>query len=155
MRRRLPTRWSRTELPKEWTAPSWSLLEAWFILPTFLWNYGLRHATRPYISWIEWQQSPSKGRPPMKFGKVWSRIYLTSGCLAETSTKEKRKKLEPKSIKCCHVGYCELQKGFRALNQGSGKVLISRDVIFQEFERGLPGGPPCGISDLIDDIFDR
>jgi len=28
--------------------------------------------------------------------------------------KEKRSKLEPKSIKCSHVGYCELQKGFRA-----------------------------------------
>jgi hypothetical protein len=32
-------------------------------------------------------------------------------------------------------------------------VLISRDVIFQELEKGMPGGPPCGISDLIADIF--
>jgi hypothetical protein len=69
--------------------------------------------------------------------------------------KEKRNKLEPKSIKCCHVGYCELKKGFRAWDQGTGKVLISRDVIFQELEKGMSAGPPCGISDLIADIFDQ
>ena len=34
-------------------------------------------------------------------------------------------------------------------------MLISRDVIFQELEKGMPGGPPCGISDLIADIFDQ
>ena len=34
-------------------------------------------------------------------------------------------------------------------------MLISRDVIFQELEKGMSAGPPCGISDLIADIFDQ
>jgi hypothetical protein len=34
-------------------------------------------------------------------------------------------------------------------------VLISCDIIFQELEKGMPGGPPRGISDLIADIFNQ
>ena len=34
-------------------------------------------------------------------------------------------------------------------------MLISHEVIFQGLKKGMPGGPPCGISNLIVDIFDQ
>ncbi len=33
------------------------------------------------------------------------------------------------------------------------KVLISRNVVFQEFCNGVVGDPPCGVTDLISDVF--
>ena len=46
--------------------------------------------------------------------------------------KGKRGKFDPKAIKCLHMGYCETQKAFRAWDPSSRKILISRDVIFNE-----------------------
>ncbi len=70
--------------------------------------------------------------------------------------KEKRDKFEPKSVKCIHVGYCETQKAFRAWDPNSKKVVISRDVIFQELpdERTVPAKQPS-ILDLVPDILEK
>ena len=46
--------------------------------------------------------------------------------------KGKRGKFDPKAIKCLHIGYSESQKAFRAWDPISRKILISRDVIFNE-----------------------
>lgn len=46
--------------------------------------------------------------------------------------KEKRQKLDEKSIKCILVGYFEASKVYRCYDPLSGKVHISRDVLFEE-----------------------
>ena len=46
--------------------------------------------------------------------------------------KGRRGKFDPKAIKCLHMGYSESQKAFRAWDLISRKILISRDVIFNE-----------------------
>jgi hypothetical protein len=64
--------------------------------------------------------------------------------------KEKRSKFEPKAMKCHHVGYCETQKAFRAWDPVSRKVLISRDVVFQELDdRAVEIERPNSIFDLV------
>ena len=46
--------------------------------------------------------------------------------------KEKRKKLESRSVKCMLIGYSNEKKGYRLLSDG--KFIVSRDVIFDETE---------------------
>jgi hypothetical protein len=43
-----------------------------------------------------------------------------------------RHKLEPKSLKCLFVGYCENTKAYRLWDPASRRLKISRDVIFNE-----------------------
>lgn len=45
---------------------------------------------------------------------------------------EQRQKLDDKSIKCIFIGYSEEFKGYRLYNPDSEKLIISRDVIFNE-----------------------
>jgi len=42
------------------------------------------------------------------------------------------RKLDEKSEKCIFVGYSTQSKGYKLYNRMSGKVVISRDVIFNE-----------------------
>ncbi|KZS04595.1 Uncharacterized protein APZ42_032417 [Daphnia magna] len=64
--------------------------------------------------------------------------------------KEKRGKFDPKAVKCYHVGYCETQKAFRAWDSVNRKVLISRDVVFQELDdRAVEIEQPSSIFDLV------
>jgi hypothetical protein len=46
--------------------------------------------------------------------------------------KEKRTKLENRSMKCMLLGYSDEKKGYRLLS--NGKFIISRDVVFDETE---------------------
>lgn len=46
--------------------------------------------------------------------------------------KEKRSKLDAKAEKLIFVGYDHTTKGFRCVHQKTGKLTISRDVIFHE-----------------------
>lgn len=46
--------------------------------------------------------------------------------------KEKRRKLDPKSIQCIMLGYCEESKGYRLWDGKNKRLLKSRDVVFQE-----------------------
>ena len=45
---------------------------------------------------------------------------------------EKRKKLDRKSTKCIFIGYPDHSKGYKLFDPVSGKILLSRDVIFVE-----------------------
>lgn len=58
------------------------------------------------------------------------------GCKAMAHIpKEKRKKLDEKSIECIFVGYANNAKGYRLYDPESGKIIISRDVIFIEDQK--------------------
>jgi len=46
--------------------------------------------------------------------------------------KQKRQKLDPKSIECVMVGYCNATKGYRLFNKTTKDIIISRDIIFLE-----------------------
>ena len=43
-----------------------------------------------------------------------------------------RRKLDPKSIKCTFVGYCDTTKAYRLWDAVSRRIKISRDVLFNE-----------------------
>lgn len=43
-----------------------------------------------------------------------------------------RHKLQPKSKKCIIIGYIEATKGYRLYNPTTHKIVLSRDVIFNE-----------------------
>ena len=55
------------------------------------------------------------------------------GCIAYVHVlDEVRSKLDPKAEKCVLVGYSEEQKGYRCYNPLTKKIVVSRDVIFDE-----------------------
>lgn len=71
--------------------------------------------------------------------EVWSghRVNLKNlrvfGCEAFAHVDDcKRKKLDPKSKRLIFLGYCENVKGYRLFNPDNNKVVISRDVVFNE-----------------------
>ncbi|RVW37270.1 Retrovirus-related Pol polyprotein from transposon TNT 1-94 [Vitis vinifera] len=43
-----------------------------------------------------------------------------------------RSKLDEKSIKCIFIGYCSQSKGYKLYNPVSGKIIVSRNVVFDE-----------------------
>ncbi len=51
--------------------------------------------------------------------------------------KDERKKLDFKSKKCVFLGYGSTSKGYRLYDPVKKKVILSRDVIFNEFKFGL------------------
>ncbi|CAO2824836.1 unnamed protein product [Amaranthus hypochondriacus] len=55
------------------------------------------------------------------------------GCIAYALNKDQRKdKFDPKGKKYLFVGYSEESKGYRLLDPHSKKLIVSRDVIFDE-----------------------
>lgn len=46
--------------------------------------------------------------------------------------REHRQKLKPKSEPCIFIGYCEANKEYKLYNPKNHKVVISRDIIFDE-----------------------
>ena len=53
-----------------------------------------------------------------------------------------RKKLDPKAVECRMVGYSETSKAYRLWNPNTRRVILSRDVIFQEETVGEVAFPP-------------
>ena len=47
---------------------------------------------------------------------------------------QKRKKLDNKSVKCVHLGMSKESKAYRMYNPVTKKILVSRDVVFDENE---------------------
>lgn len=65
----------------------------------------------------------------MKYFKVF-------GCIRHVHILDiKRKKLDNKSFKCVFLGVSEELKAFRMYDPESKKIVISRDVMFEEEEK--------------------
>ena len=61
------------------------------------------------------------------------------GCVAYCHvSKELRRKLDSKSVKCMFLGYSLEQKGYRLFDPDKQKVFIGRDIIFNEGDRMSP-----------------
>ena len=61
------------------------------------------------------------------------RVFGTN-CYAHIP-KDERSKLDSKSQKCVFLGYCDNRKGYKLYNTHTNKIVISRDVIFNETEK--------------------
>jgi hypothetical protein len=102
-------------------------------LPVKLWAEA--SATAVYLL----NRVPCKAVPTMTPYQAWhgrkpnvSHLHVF-GCDAYAHIpKDERTKLDPKGVKCNFVGYSETQKAFRLWDSSSGKIKISRDVIFNE-----------------------
>lgn len=65
--------------------------------------------------------------------KPWVSHLRIFGCIAYALVNsENRSKLDDKSIKCIFVGYCTHSKAYRLYNPLNGKVVVSRNVVFDE-----------------------
>ena len=62
----------------------------------------------------------------MKHLKVFGYV-----CFAQVP-KKRRTKLDETNEKCIFVGYSSMSKGYRLYNLKTKKIIISRDVIFDE-----------------------
>jgi hypothetical protein len=51
-------------------------------------------------------------------------------------TKENRRKLDAKAIKCIFIGYCSEFKAYKLFDPATHKVFARRDVLFHEKEAG-------------------
>ena len=71
----------------------------------------------PYEAWFGF-------KPKVKHLRVFGSI-----CYALVP-KEKRTKLDSRSLKCTMIGYSDEKKGYRLLT--NGKFIVSRDVIFMK-----------------------
>jgi len=71
--------------------------------------------------------------------EAWSRhkpsvVHMkVFGCIAYAHVlKEKRSKLDDKSVKCIFIGYSIETRSYRLFDPQAKKVIISRDVVFDE-----------------------
>jgi hypothetical protein len=72
------------------------------------------------------EEAWSNMKPSVHYFKVF-------GCLAYAHVTDlQRKKLDPKSIKCVHLGISEESKAYKLYDPVIKKIIVSRDVIFDE-----------------------
>ncbi|KAM5583100.1 hypothetical protein ABKV19_003159 [Rosa sericea] len=61
--------------------------------------------------------------------------FRVFGCIANVHiSDEKRTKLDPKSFKCVLLGVSEETNGYKLYNPVTKKIMVSRDVVFEETE---------------------
>ncbi|KAI3768676.1 hypothetical protein L2E82_19506 [Cichorium intybus] len=88
--------------------------------------YVLNRSTTKALSDITPQEAWSGLKPTVSHFRVW-------GCLAHVHIpKEKRTKLDNKSCICVLTGVSEESKAYRLINPETMKVVISKDVVFEE-----------------------
>ncbi|KAG7553691.1 GAG-pre-integrase domain [Arabidopsis suecica] len=87
-------------------------------------------------------RSPTSALKEKTPEEMWSGIkpkvdyFRIFGCLAHVHVPEqRRKKLDDKSTVCVLIGVSSESKGYRLFNPATGKVMTSRDVVFEE-EKG-------------------
>ena len=85
---------------------------------------------------------PTKALKDITPQEAWSGVkptvnhFRVFGCLAHVHVPhEKRKKLDDRSMCCVLLGVSEETKGYRLYNPMTDKVVVSRDVVFEE-EKG-------------------
>lgn len=88
--------------------------------------YLLNRSPTKSVKNVTPQDAWSGHKPSIKHLKVF-------GCIAYAQIpKEKRKKLDDRGEKCIFIGYSENSKAYKLFNPITNKVIISRDVIFDE-----------------------
>ena len=112
----------------------------------------LGYSKLPHKSWAEAlstavylrNRSPTKAVESMTPFEAWVGEkpnvghLRTFGCVAYAHVaKDERKKLDSKARKCIFLGYGAETKGYRLYDPKREKVFFSRDVVFNEKERGI------------------
>jgi len=103
------------------------------VLPNYFWAKTInttvyilnKSATKP-VEGKTVQEAYNRKRPSVVHFKVFKNEYYMQ------IPNEEQTKLEPKSHKCIFFGYKMYSKGYRLYGPQARKVLLSRDVVFQE-----------------------
>jgi hypothetical protein len=102
-------------------------------VPKNFWPEALKWAT--YVM----NRSPTISVKNITPEEAWSGVkpsvmhFRVFGCLAFVHVPDKhRKKLDNKSIKCVHLGVSDESKAYKLYNPVEKKIIISRDVVFDE-----------------------
>jgi hypothetical protein len=89
--------------------------------------------------------------------EAWSNVkpsvhhFKVFGCIAYAHVTDlQRKKLDPKSIKCVHLGVSEESKAYKLYDPASKRIIVSRDVIFDETKGWEWNGKPQKSHDIED-----
>lgn len=101
--------------------------------PSYLWPEAV--ATANYVINRTATRANHGTTPYEKFtGHTPSISHLrTFGCRSYVlNTSPSRKKWAPRSYECVFLGYDETSRGFRSYNQSTQKILVSKDVQFDE-----------------------
>lgn len=84
-------------------------------------------------------RSPSAAVKNMTPEECWSGnkptvdYFRVFGCIGNVHVpNEKRLKLDARSQKCVLLGYSEESKGYKMVEPMTNKIIISRDVVFEE-----------------------
>ena len=87
------------------------------------------------------QTKALKDKTPVE---AWSGIkpsvshFKIFGCICYAQVlAQKRTKLHEKSQKCVFLGYSDVTKGYRLVDVKTNKLVVSRDVIFDEKQHGI------------------
>jgi hypothetical protein len=102
-------------------------------LPNKFWAEAV--ATAVYVLNISptksvWNKTPFEAWFERRRGVSHLRVF---GCIAYAFVNpQKRTKLDEKPEKCIFIGYCTQSKGYRLYSPESGKITVSRNVIFDE-----------------------
>jgi transposase InsO family protein len=83
---------------------------------------------------------PSRALPNVTPYEAWNGIkpsvdeLRVFGCVAHVHVPAERRqsKLSDRSVRCIHVGYSTTTKAWRLYNPVTGKIIVSRDVTFEE-----------------------
>jgi transposase InsO family protein len=113
-------------------------------LSTFLWPEAARTAV--FIRNRCPSRSIDRGRTPQELwtgDKPSLDLLRVFGCIAHVHVPKERRgnKLSDRSIQCIHVGYSLESKAYRLYDPASKKIIISRDVTFEE-QRFVTAGTP-------------
>ena len=107
-------------------------------LPLFLWseavstaNYLINRSPTCANNGMTPEEKYTGQKPSLEHLRIF-------GCLAFRHVpKEGRKKLDSKSAKCLFLGYDSASKAFRVYDADKRKILITRDIIFDETRIGF------------------
>ncbi|GAU46899.1 hypothetical protein TSUD_296780 [Trifolium subterraneum] len=89
-------------------------------------TYVLSRCPTLSVKGVTPQEAWSNVKPSVSFFKVF-------GCIAYSHVPDaQRKKLDPKSIKCVHLGISKESKAYKLYDPSQQKIIISRDFVFDE-----------------------